>query len=104
VYCIKQQSRHHCFPACLVSFFSGLQLPLIQNEIVNRCPNLFYKVNDIEGLFTNSNDNLNKVANEFNINIKIVFAINIRLNKTSKLIYFMNPSISKIKKTFILNT
>lgn len=68
--CLVQQiSRFHCFPACLASFFHDLQLPLEQDEIVNRLPDLFFKGTEKEGAFTNSDENLAQVANEFNIEI-----------------------------------
>ncbi|MCK4605530.1 MAG: hypothetical protein KAU41_12710 [Deltaproteobacteria bacterium] len=119
MYCIQQISQHHCFPACLVSFFSDLQLPLTQSEIVNRCPEAFNKGTEIEGGVEPSL--LHKVANEFNIEI-IRVQPNITINKheslflfvhwkgdstqnhclrfcykNSKFTYFMNPSSGKIE-------
>ena len=132
MYLVQQISRYHCFPACLVSFFRDLQLSLEQDEIVNRCPNLFHKGNDIEGSITNSDENLNQVANEFNIQINTNLEngeIQISANSTvfiflrwknnpadnhcvrfykqeDKYTYFMNPTCGIIDKenSSVLNT
>ena len=123
MYCIKQATCHHCFPACLVSFFSDLRIQITQNEIVNRCPKEFNKDNKTIGAIS-SNDLIkeNIVSNEFGIRIQIVPPYNIKLNKneslflfvrwlnnpsdnhcirychkTSRYIYFMNPTHGKIE-------
>jgi hypothetical protein len=115
-------TKYHCFPACLVSFFSDLQISLTQTEIVERCPKEFNKGNSIEGAI-NSYSLLkdNTISNEFGIKIQVYPPVNIKLNKyesvflfvewegkstdnhcvrfchkTTKHIYFMNPSYGKI--------
>lgn len=119
MYCIQQETVHHCFPACLVSFFSDLQLPLSQHEIVNRCPTAFNKNTEIEGGVEPKL--LNRVANEFNIKIETLYTdIKLDNNHTiflfvhwgndhkqnhcvrfyhnnTKYIYFMNPNTCKIE-------
>ncbi len=97
IHLVQQISRHHCFPACLVSYFSDLQLPLEQNEIVNQLPNLFFKGTKEEGAFTNSDENLKKVSKEFDIEIKTNFKDGeISIPDKSTLFFFLrwknNPS------------
>lgn len=119
LYCIQQETVHHCFPACLVSFFSDLQLQLSQHEIVNRCPTAFNKNTKIEGGVEPKL--LNRVANEFDIKIETLHT-NIKLDKNrtifllvrwdndpnqnhclrlhysnTKYVYFMNPNTCKIE-------
>ena len=122
MYCIQQMTAHHCFPACLVSFFSDLQIPISQTEIVNRCPKQFNKGKYEEGSISSFyllKDNT--VANEFDIEIK-PSPQNIKINKqnslflfvrwnnkssdnhcvrfcnkTTSFTYFMNPTYGKIE-------
>jgi len=102
-----------------------------QAEIVNRCPNLFFKGTDKEGSFTNSDENLSQIANEFNIKIQsnLNGAIQIPYEETifffvrwennpndnhcirfykqeNSSTYFMNPSSGKIEsiESDILNS
>jgi len=89
MYLVQQISRHHCFPACLVSYFHDLQLPLEQNEIVDRCRELLYKGRDIEGSFTNSDENLNQVVNEFDIEITPINSGEINIPNRATLIFFI---------------
>ena len=94
-----------------------------QDEIVTRCSDLFFKGTNEEGSFTISDENLNQVANEFNIEINTNLKnreINIPNNSTlfffirwknnpndnhcvrfykqeNNNIYFMNPNSGKIE-------
>ena len=123
MYCIKQDTCHHCVPACLVSFFSDLNIPLSQKEIIKRCPKEFNKNTKIEGSI-NSDDLIkeNKVSNEFGIKVQVCPPDNINLSKnktlflfvkwennksdnhcirfyhaTTSYVYFMNPTHGKIE-------
>ena len=70
MYLVQQISPFHCFAACLESYLYDLQINVAQTDIVNRCPSLFFKGTNKEGAFTNSNENLDQIANEFNIEIQ----------------------------------
>ena len=97
MYLVQQVSRFHCFPVCLVSYFTDLHLPLEQNEIINRCPTIFNKGKDIEGAFDINENNLKKVANEFNIEIIIPASNNIRIDKYSTLFFLCIGIMTKNK-------
>ena len=89
MYLVQQISRYHCFPACLVSFFRYLKLPLEQEEIVNRLPELFFRGEEKEGAFTNSDENFNQVANELNIEINTKLKGQIYISEKSTLFFFV---------------
>ena len=106
MYLVQQLSPFHCFPACLVSFFTDLNLPLTQEEVVNRCPNAFYKGQNIEGAITLDDNSLKTVANEFNIKITTPTTNQIKLDKFSSVfvfVYWQNDPTQNFCLSWLLN-
>jgi len=69
---VCQISDYHCFPACLVSYYNDLSLPLTQKEVVDRCPIAHAKGTKIEGAL--NLQRLSDVETEFTLSIAPILA------------------------------
>jgi hypothetical protein len=62
----KQISAYTCVLACLESILTDLNMPITQQDLINKYPQLCHKGEAIEGAFDFNKDNFDLVANELN--------------------------------------